>query len=90
MIDHRLSFIAACALLLFGACGGSKAVMETPAKGDPDTEATADISADKRAHHARASWRPRRPACQVRSQAVQLYERCLKVDPSNSAAHISS
>jgi tetratricopeptide (TPR) repeat protein len=74
-------------LLLLAACGGSKAVTEKPTN-EPDPEVAADLSADKRARTMRLFME----ATQARlggqvPKAIQLYEQCLKVDPTNGAAH---
>jgi tetratricopeptide (TPR) repeat protein len=83
MNDQRLPLLALCALLLLGACGGAKPVASTPPAGDVPPAATTDKRAEvmrlfMEATQARLSGQG--------PKAVQLYQQCLRVDPTNSAS----
>lgn len=80
--------VVALFMLVLAACGGSKTVVEKHPAVDPESGAPVNASADKRAHTMRLFLE----ATQARlggqiPKAVSLYQQCLKLDPTNDAAH---
>ena len=72
---------------LSAACGGAKPAVDKAPAVDPESGAQRDVAADKRAEVMRLFME----ATQARlsgqvPKAVGLYQQCLKVDPTNSAA----
>ncbi|HRH68392.1 MAG TPA: tetratricopeptide repeat protein [Flavobacteriales bacterium] len=69
------------------ACSGAKPVADRPVTIDPESGAPIDPAADKRAETMRLFME----ATQARlagqgAKAIQLFQQCLKLDPTNAAA----
>ncbi len=82
--------LATFALLLamsLMACGGAKSVAERTPAVDPESGAPVDAAADKRAQTMRVFMEATQARLSGQApKAVQLYQQCLKVDPTNAAA----
>lgn len=83
----RKLFLPVCLSALLAACGGPKQASQSSSPADMGAGGTEDPAADERARTMRLFME----ATQARlsgqiPKAVELYQQCLKVDPTNDAA----